>query len=128
MGEEPGSRSSKTAARGDPTWRTVCRNLAAAYAVAIVFTTYLSPPNEIPALLLGPLLLVAVAGIFGLAAVGVVHLRRDFYRRFRPSLVWLVSTWIALILMLLDPFLPTLPFESERTQAPAKELGRGVPD
>lgn len=122
------ARSSKAAAQADPTWRTVCLNLAVAYAVAIIFTTYRSPPNDLPVLIVGPLLLVAISAIFGLAAAGVVRLKTALDRRLRPRLVWLVSMWIALMLSLFDPFLPTPPMQSERTQAPANESRRGVLD
>jgi hypothetical protein len=117
---------SRAAAQSDPTWKTVCLNLAVAYAIAIIFTTYLSPPNDLAVLMLGPLLLVAVSGIFGLAVVGIVRLRKALARRLQPRLVWLVSTWIALVLSLVDPFLPTPPVHSERTQDPAYEFGRGA--
>jgi hypothetical protein len=115
----------RAAEQADPTWKTVCLNLAVAYAVAVIFTTYLSPPNDLAVLMLGPLLLVAVSGIFGLAVLGVVRLRKSLYRRFRPRLVWLVSTWIALILSLVDPFLPAPPTQSERTQESDSVFGRG---
>jgi hypothetical protein len=120
------ARTSREAAQDDPTWRTVCLNLAVAYAVAIILTTYLSPPNELAVLMLGPLLLVAVSGLFGLAVVAVVRLRKILERRLRPRLVWLVSTWIALVLSLVDPFLPTPSIQTERTQESAIESGPGV--
>lgn len=103
----------------------MCLNLAVAYAVAIIFTTYLSPPNDLAVLMFGPLLLVAVSAIFGLAVVGILRLRKVLSRRFPPMRVWLVSTWIALMVSLVDPFLPTPTTQSERAQEPASEFRRG---
>ena len=97
--------------------RMVGFNLAVAYAVAIIVTTYLSPPNDLPVLIVGPLLLVLISAIFGLAAVYAARLVKV---RFNTRLVWLVTTWIALILSLVDPFLPSVPVQNDRMQAPAE--------
>jgi hypothetical protein len=112
-----GEKITRRAAPEESIARMVGLNLAVAYAVAIIVTTYLSPPNDLPVLIVGPLVLVVISAIFGLAAVYVARVVR---LRFNTRLVWLVTTWISLILSLVDPFLPSAPSDRDRTQAPAE--------
>ena len=114
--------------RANPTWKTVCLNLAVAYALALILTTFYAPPNDLFALMLGPLVLIAVSALFGLAVVSAIRLRKSLEERFRPRAVWLLCTWITLILSLVDPFLPAPQVPADRSQPPATEVRRGPLD
>jgi hypothetical protein len=105
------------------TSKAVGINLAIAYAVAVIITTYTAPPNDLVGLMLGPLALVAISALFGLATVAIIRTRTSLERRYRPMRIWLVSTWAAVILSLLDPFVPAPP--RERADGP-DEIRRGL--
>ena len=113
--------------KSNPSWKTVCLNLAVAYALALILTTFYAPPNDLAVLMFGPLVLIAVSGLFGLAVVSAIRLRKSLEERFRPRAVWLLSTWVTLILSLVDPFLPAPP-PADRSQVPAMEVRRGPLD
>jgi hypothetical protein len=126
-GPEPHDETQQRTRRPlDSSWRGIGMHLAVAYAVAIILTTYLSPPSDLTLLLLGPLIMVAVSALFGFAAVAIVRMNKFVRRRYGPRKVWLFTTWLSLMLSLIDPFLPTAPLRPDRA-APSSDFGHVLP-